>query len=266
MCAIVERRNSGSAEAPPLNPSSIMLLPCKTIIALLVLSAAAPAADEPGFKSLFNGRDLTGWEGRSDVFSVKDGLLHAETTAAAPLKKNTFLAYTAQPFGDFELRFDFRVVGGNSGMQYRSERLPDDVMKGYQSDFENQNRYTGMFFEENGRMFMAYPGEYVTVKPLGALTPEEASKKNKPRARLDKVKFATTAEVFNHVKDPTDWHSMTIIARGNTFVHILDGRVMAVAVDEDAANFRKSGLLGIQVHQGPPMTIDLKNIRIRELK
>ncbi len=238
----------------------------RALVCSVSVSLSAFAADEVGFKSLFNGRDLTGWEGRPDVFSVKDGLLHAETTAAAPLKKNTFLAYTAQPFDDFELRFDFRVVGGNSGMQYRSERLPDDVMKGYQSDFENQNRYTGMFFEENGRMFMAYPGEYVTVKPLGALTPEEASKKNKPRARLDKVKFATTAEVFNHVKDPTGWHSMTIIARGNTFVHILDGRVMAVAVDEDAVNFRKTGLLGIQVHQGPPMTIDLKNIRIRELK
>ncbi len=239
----------------------LRVLLCASLVSLPVL-----AADEAGFKSLFNGRDLTGWEGRSDVFSVKDGLLHAETTAAAPLKKNTFLAYTAQPFGDFELRFDFRVAGGNSGMQYRSERLPEDVMKGYQSDFENQNRYTGMFFEENGRMFMAYPGEYVTVKPVGALTPEEAAKKNKPRARLDKVKFATTAEVFGHVKDPTDWHSMTIIARGNTFVHILDGRVMAVAVDEDAANFRRSGFLGVQVHSGPPMTVDLKNIRIRELK
>jgi hypothetical protein len=115
-------------------------------------------------------------------------------------------------------------------------------------------------------MFMAYPGEYVTVKPLGQLTPEEATLKNKPKARLDKVKFATTGEVFSHVADPTAWHSMTIIARGNTFVHILDGRVMSVAVDDDAANFRKSGLIGLQVHQGPPMTVNLKNIRIRELK
>jgi hypothetical protein len=151
-------------------------------------------------------------------------------------------------------------------MQYRSERLPDFVLKGYQSDFENTNRFTGMFFEENGRMFLAYPGEYVTVKPLGQLTPEEAKKKNKPKARLDKVKFATTEEIFSHIADPTAWHSMTIIAKGNTFVHILDGRVMSVAVDDDAANFRKSGLIGLQVHSGPPMTVNLKNIRIRELK
>jgi hypothetical protein len=243
-----------------------MMIPRPLIASLLVFASAVFGADEAGFKPLFNGKDLTGWEGRTDIFSVKDGALHAENTAANPLKKNTFLTYTAQEFGDFELRFDYRCIGGNSGMQYRSERLPDFVMKGYQADFENQNRFTGMFFEENGRMFMAYPGEYVTVKPLGALTAEEAAKKNKPKARLDKVKFATTEESFSHIKDPTDWHSMTIIARGNTFVHILDGRVMSVAVDEDTANFKKSGLLGIQVHQGPPMIVDVKNIRIRALK
>lgn len=236
------------------------------LLAALVLAPLLHAADEGGFTMLFNGTDLNGWSGRKDVFSVKDGVIHAETTAENPLKKNTFLTYTDAEFSDFELRFDYRVTGGNSGMQYRSEVTDEFVMKGYQCDFENTNRFTGMFFEENGRMFMAYPGEYVTVKPLGELTPEEASKKNKPKARLDKVKFATTEEVFSHITDPTAWHSMTIIAKGNTFIHILDGRVMSVAVDDDAANFRKSGRIGLQIHSGPPMTVDLKNIRIRELK
>jgi hypothetical protein len=230
--------------------------------ALLTFTLARAAEPESGFKSLFNGKDLAGWEGRPEIFSVKDGLIHAETTAANPLKKNTFLIYTAAEFGDFELRFDYRVTGGNSGMQYRSERMPDFVLKGYQSDFENTNRFTGMFFEENGRMFMAYPGEYVTVKPL---TDATKAKDKRAKATLDKVKFATTEEAFSHIKDATAWHSMTIIARGNTFVHILDGRVMSVAVDEDAANFRKTGLLGLQVHQGSPMTVDLKNLRIRTL-
>jgi hypothetical protein len=241
----------------------------KTLLLALICSAftlAEQPAPEAGFKPLFNGKDLTGWDGMAEIFSVRDGVLHAETTAEAPLKKNTFLTYMAAEFGDFELRFDYKVVGGNSGMQYRSERLPENVMKGYQADFENQNRFTGMFFEENGRMFMAYPGEYVTVKPLGALTPEEEAKPKKPKARLDTVKFATTEEAFSHIQDATAWHSMTIIAKGNTFVHILDGRVMSVAVDEDPANFRKSGFIGLQVHSGPVMTIDLKNIRIRELK
>lgn len=237
------------------------------LLASLALSfTAVRAADEPGFKSLFNGTDLSGWEGMPAYFSVKDGAIHAETTAANPLKKNTFLVYTAAQFGDFELRFDYKVVGGNSGMQYRSERLPDFGMRGYQADFENQNRFTGMFFEENGRMFLAYPGEYVTVKPLGAEAEGAPKQKNAPRATLDKVKFATTEEAFSHIKDPTAWHSMTIIAKGNTFVHILDGKVMSVAVDDDASKLRKSGHVGLQVHSGPPMTIDVKNIRIRELK
>ena len=234
------------------------------LLALVFASAHPVAAAEAEFQSLFNGKDLTGWEGKPEYFSVKDGVIHAETTAANALKKNTFLIYTAREFGDFELRFDYKCVGGNSGMQYRSERLPDFVLKGYQSDFENTNRFTGMFFEENGRMFMAYPGEYVTVKPL--IDADRAQdKRGKVKAKLDKVKFATTEEAFSHIKDATAWHSMTIIAKGNTFVHILDGRVMSVAVDEDAANFRKTGLLGLQVHQGPPMTVDLKNVRIRAL-
>ncbi len=229
------------------------------------LATAAPVV-EAGFQSLFNGKDLTGWKGDMKYFSVRDGVIHAETSVAVPLAKNTFLVCTQGEFGDFELRFDYKCVGGNSGIQYRSELTSEFVMKGYQCDFENQNRFTGMFFEENGRMFLANPGEYVTVKPLGELTPEEATKKQKPRARLDKVKFATTEEAFSHVKDPTAWHSMVVIAKGNTFVHILDGKVMSVAVDEDAANFRKTGLIGLQVHSGPPMTINLKNIRIRALK
>ena len=233
------------------------------ILAAALLAFSSQAADDSAYKSLFNGKDLSGWDGKPEYFSVRDGTIHAETTAQNPLKKNTFLIYTNSEFSDFELTFEYKVKGGNSGMQYRSERLPDHVLKGYQSDFENTNRFTGMFFEENGRMFMAYPGEYVTVKPL-----TDAAKAKDPRARaaLDKVKFATTEQAFNHIKDPTDWHTMTIIAKGNTFVHILDGKVMSVAVDEDPANFRKSGLIGLQVHSGPPMTINLRNIRLRELK
>src|SRR5207249_822288 len=83
----------------------------------------------------------------------------------------------------------------------------------------------------------------------------------KARASLDKVKFATTEEAFSHVKDPTSWHWMTIIARGNTFVHILDGRVMSGAVEQDAQNSRKSGLLGLAVHQGPALTSGGRNCR-----
>jgi len=235
----------------------------KLLSLLLFTSTVAFAADDAGFKPLLDGTSLAGWDGKPEFFSVKDGAIHAETTTANPLKKNTFLIYTNGAFADFELRFDYKVTGGNSGMQYRSERQPDYVMKGYQSDFENTNRFTGMFFEENGRMFMGQPGEFVTVKTL---TDETKAKDPKAKALLDKTVFASKADVFSHIADPTAWHSMTIIARGNTFVHIVDGRVLSVAVDEDAANFKKSGLVGLQVHQGPPMTIDLKNVRIREIK
>jgi hypothetical protein len=232
---------------------------------LLAIALTAAAADPPGdgFVSLFDGQTLAGWDGKPGYFSVKDGAIHAETTAANPLTKNTFLIYTARGFTDFELRFDYKVVGGNSGMQYRSERLPDHVLKGYQADFENQNRFTGMFFEENGRMFLALPGEVVTIKPLD---PATRANDAKARATLDKLVFATKEEAFAHIADPTAWHAMTIVAKGNKCVHLLDGRVMSVAVDDDPVNARATGLIGLQVHQGPPMTIDLKNVRIRELR
>ena len=230
------------------------------LLATAACTATVFAQDKPleaGFTGLFDGQSLAGWDGKPEYFSVIQGVIHAETSTAHPLKKNTFLIYTNREFGDFELRYDYKVVGGNSGMQYRSERLPDFDLKGYQADFENLNRFSGMFFEENGRMFMGMPGEYVTVKP---------STDPKRKCDLQKTVFATKEEIFSHIADPTAWHSMIVIARGNTFVHIIDGRVMSVAVDEDTKNFRKNGLIGLQVHQGPPMTIDLKNVRIRELK
>lgn len=96
---------------PPFHPEFPMMR-FPALVSALLVSLPAFAADDAGFKPLFNGRDLTGWEGLAEVFSVKDGLIHAETTAANPLKKNTFLIYTAQAFADFELRFDYRVVGG----------------------------------------------------------------------------------------------------------------------------------------------------------
>jgi hypothetical protein len=239
------------------------MTPVKTLLvfifALSVCVSVNSAEDKANasFINLFDGQSLAGWDGKPEYFSIKEGAIHAETSAAHPLQKNTFLIYTNREFGDFELRFDYKCVGGNSGMQYRSERLPDFVMKGLQADFENTNRFSGMFFEENGRMFMGMPGEFVLVKP---------STDPKRKCDLEKIPFATREQVFAHISDPTAWHSMAVITRGNTFVHIIDDKVMSVAVDEDAKNSRKSGLLGLQVHAGPPMTIDLKNVRIRELK
>src|SRR5687767_7970433 len=100
------------------------------LLALLSIATLTTyAADEPGFKPLFNGTDLTGWKGDMKYFSVRDGCIHAETSAAVPLTKNTFLVCTVGEFADFELRFDYKVTGGNSGIQYRSELVSDFVMR-----------------------------------------------------------------------------------------------------------------------------------------
>ena len=139
---------------------NIMLI-CSVMMAVLssVSYGVAQETPEPGFVSLFNGKDLSGWDGDPRFWSVQDGAIVGQTTSEVSTKKNTFLVYQGDTVDDFELRFSYRVKGGNSGIQYRSELLSKWFVKGLQADFEDKihdgkDKYTGMFFEENGRMFM----------------------------------------------------------------------------------------------------------------
>src|SRR5687767_14612132 len=93
-------------------------------VSLLSLSLSSSAAeDTAGFKSLFNGNDLSGWDGNPKFWSVKDGLVTGQTTADNPTQGNTFLIWRDGTVEDFELRLSYRIVGGNSGIQYRSKDL-----------------------------------------------------------------------------------------------------------------------------------------------
>jgi hypothetical protein len=154
--------------------------------------------------------------------------------------------------GDFELKAEYRLTGGNSGIQYRSVELPDIrwAMKGYQADIDAEQRYTGQIYEERGRGFLALRGQAVRVetgvKPmvLGAL--------------------GSDAELKSAIHGQ-GWNEYHITARGNTFVQILNGRVMSILIDDDAANRKLDGLIGIQLHAGEPMKIEVRNIRIKKL-
>lgn len=234
------------------------------VVALALMHPDASPAQDAGadFKSLFNGKDLSEWDGDERFWRVEDGAIVGQTTTDKPTKKNTFLVYSPQEFGDFELRFSYRVDGGNSGVQYRSELVSKWVVKGLQADFEDKmhdgkDKFSGMFFEENGRMFMGQRGEAVVVRT-------NTQKPKKP-----------ALEVIGSVGDPVelekvirrdDWNDYKIIARGNVFIHIINGRVMSLGIDEDATNFRDSGIIAWQLHAGDPLKIQMKDIRIRELK
>ena len=239
---------------------AIFIFPC--------LLNAAHHGLEPGFKPLFNGKNLDGWDGIDKFWRVENGAIVGQTTEDNPTKGNTFLIYRGGEFGDFELRFQYKVEGQNSGMQYRSEDIGNYVMKGLQADFEPRwhkdrndpskpprDRFTGMFFEEKGRMFMGQRGDVVIVRS----NPEEPRK-----PRIEKIgTVGDPAELEKAIKRD-DWNDYTIIANGNQFTHMVNGVILSMGIDEDELNFKESGLIGLQLHGGIPIKIQVKNIRIRE--
>ena len=128
-----------------MNPRRLIALTA-TLFAL----ASAHAAEE-GFTSLFNGKSLDGWEGNTALWSVQDGTITAQTKPDTNLKHNTFLVWKAGTVDDFEIRFRYKIVGGNSGLQYRSkvvEQGPQGpIVAGYQADFESGKTYSGILYE-----------------------------------------------------------------------------------------------------------------------
>ncbi|MCR9294195.1 MAG: DUF1080 domain-containing protein [bacterium] len=241
-------------------PSAMLSL----LLILAVLSQSLPAEEplEPGFQAIFNGQDLSGWKGDEKYWRAEDGVLIGQTTPDNPTPKNTFLIYEAAEFGDFELRFSYRVDGGNSGVQYRSQLTSQWVVKGLQADFEDKmhegkDRFSGMFFEENGRMFMGQRGDVVVVRTNSA---------DLRKPKIEKIASVGDPVELETVIRRDDWNDYTVIARGNVFIHIINGRVMSIGIDEDPANYRESGIIAWQLHSGPPLKIQMKNIRIRELE
>ena len=126
-----------------------------TILILFVLASFVRAEES---KELFNGKDLTGWEGDNKFWSVEDGVITGRTTKDNPAKHNTFLVWKGGTVKDFELHVWFKIDGGNSGVQYRSKELPDHVVAGYQADIVDEGPYTGILYEEKGRAFWPTAG------------------------------------------------------------------------------------------------------------
>ena len=224
------------------------LLAFALMLAVVACAAEKPAAAPQGFKSLFNGKDLTGWDGDPKFWSVRDGALTGETTAANPTPGNTFLLWKGGKLQDFELRVKFRIQGGNSGVQYRSKDLGNWVVGGYQADFEAGDTWTGVIYEERGRGLLAKLGEKTTVGADGK--PVKTGDVGKP----DEIKAAVKKD---------DWNEYVITARGNHLVQAINGRVTAETVDEDEQRRAMEGILALQLHAGPPMTVQFKDVWLK---
>lgn len=223
-----------------------------TAVALLLVLPAtfAAAADEEGFKPLFDGKTLEGWDGNEKFWKVEDGAITGQTTKENPTKGNTFIIWRDGKVGDFELRLKFRIVGGNSGIQFRSKEVKKWVIAGYQADFDAGGNWTGTLYEEKGRGIMAKRGNQVVVTEDGK---KEAKGKTTPEKEI----------VEAYKKE--EWNDYTIIAKGNHIVLKVNGKVTVDLVDNQASKRAMDGLLALQLHAGPPMKVQFKDIRIKEL-
>lgn len=205
-----------------------------------------------GFEKIFDGT-LKGWDGDPKYWHVEDGVIIGETTAENALPQNTFLIWRGGEVEDFELKIDFRMNNTNSGIQYRSSEVPEAgkwVLKGYQSDMDFVNRYTGAIYEERGRGLLALRGQTTYIAPG-----------QKPRI-IGSV--GDGQELSGYLKI-NDWNRIHIIARGNTLVQIYNGHVMTMLIDDDADKRAMKGLLGLQLHRGPPMVVEFRNIYLKQL-
>jgi hypothetical protein len=233
------------------------LLAAACAVALLHLAAAA----EPGFTPLFNGRDLTGWQGNPALWSVQDGAITGVTKADPKLTHNTFLVWTNGTVADFELRLSYRIVAGNSGIQYRSKVLRQGdfgpIVGGYQADFEAGKTYSGILYEEQGRGILAQRGQKTVIKA----DPADASKHT-----VDVTgSVGDSAAIQARIK-AEDWNDYIIVAQGNHLQHFINGQATADVVDEQTAKAARDGVLALQIHVGPPMIVQFKDLRIKRLK
>jgi hypothetical protein len=233
-------------------PTLVLFLAASLL--LLGTPRLASADDETGFVSLFNGKDLTGWAGDSVHWSVEDGAITGRITPETVLKgHNTFLVWQGGEPADFELRLKFKLQGSNSGVQYRSKLLDPQkfIVGGYQADIDATGRYIGINYEERGRGILVERGQRVEIGPDGkkTVTGELGDKDT----LLKKIKLG-------------DWNEYTIIARGNHLTHIINGTTMSEVIDNQPSKALASGIIALQIHQGPPMVVQFKDIRLKVLK
>jgi len=233
--------------------------------------AGDTSADAEGFVPIFDGKTLANWEGDSTYWNVSDGSLVGQITPETLLKTNSFITWRGGTTEDFEFKTEFRITeNGNSGINYRSEEVSDvpNALRGYQADIDGKNSYTGQNYEERGRTTLAYRGEIVVVN--GQPDQQEggslrAHVKNNAWTLREVMGSLGSRDSLRSLIKSNDWNTCHIIAKGNRLQHYINGVLMSDVTDNDAGNRKLNGLLGVQVHVGPPMKVEYRNIRLKQL-
>jgi len=220
------------------------------------------------FEQIFDGKTLDGWEGDTTYWKAEDGSLVGEVTPATLLKRNTFIIWRGGQPADFELKAEFRVTtDGNTGINYRSVEL-DTIpfaLKGYQADIDGKNRYTGQNYEERGRTTLAYRGQKVTINPQDNPTELQANIKNNAWTGSTVTESLGSSDSLQTLIKSEDWNDIHLIIKGNRMQHYVNGVLMSDVTDNDTINRKLTGALGVQVHVGPPMKVEYRNIRLKQL-
>lgn len=224
------------------------------LLPLLLVSACSDSAPDSsaasdGYVSLFNGKDLDGWDGDPRLWKVEDGIVVGTCAGPDDFEHNTFLIWKGGKLQDFELRATMRVVGdNNSGIQYRSRLLPENgewAITGYQCDVHPAIEHTAMTYEERGRGIFGLNGKNVLLDPDGA------------RWLLSEHEPVDV--------DVSQWQEYTVIARGNHLVHKVDGKVTSELTDHDEKNRALEGLLAIQLHRGNANRVEIRELKVKHL-
>jgi hypothetical protein len=218
------------------------------------------------FVPIFDGKTLRGWEGDLVYWRVENGNLVGEITPDKLVKNNTFIIWKGGEPKDFELKLEFRISkNGNSGINYRSEQLNElpFALKGYQADIDGMNRYTGQNYEERGRTTLAYRGQVTTINSAGTNSTVKDNVKNNAWTKLEVTRSMSKDSLQNYIKSE-EWNECHLIIKGNRLQHFINGVLMSDVTDNDSINRKMSGLLGVQVHVGPPMKVEYRNILLKQ--
>ena len=219
--------------------------------------------DRTGFEPIFDGTTLKGWDGDKAFWRAENGAIVGQSTPDNAVKQNTFLIWRGGEPRNFELKVQFRMDSTNSGIQIRSAHLPvgaeaggskvehNWVLKGYQADIDFANQYTGQIYEERGRGFLAMRGQAVHVADGG-----------RPRV----IGNLQNGDELKSIIKVNDWNQVHLIARGNTIVQVFNGSVSSIVVDDDTKNRMLGGLIGFQMHVGPPMKVEFRNVWLKKLE
>lgn len=227
-----------------------MILRTFASFCLLAMCLSTAVAQE-GVKDLFNGKDLTGWKGKPELWSVEDGVITGRTTDANKLKANSFLVWDGE-VADFELDLDYKITGerANSGIQYRSKLIDpkEFIVGGYQADIDATLTFAGINYEERGRGIICKRGKRTTINEDGKMTEQEIAKD----------------EDLKKVIKQEDWNHYRVVAKGNRLSHYINGTLMSETIDNQKSKAAEKGILALQIHVGPPMVVQFKNLRLKQ--